>query len=173
MLDNIILSGLIIFIARTFHITIATLRLMMVTRGRWLQAAFFGFFEAFIFAITITQVAQNLSHIGNLIGYSAGFSAGLLLGSVVERKLLVGFSTMNIVSSYKSHSIAEALRDAGFGATESWGRGSEGDVGIVRTVLRRRELEQVTAIVIQTDPASFVTVEETRTVRRGHMGLIR
>lgn len=173
MIQSIVLSALLVFVARVLNVTISTLRTLMMTRGRKLLAAFLGFFEALLFALIISQVVQNLDNVWNLVGYSAGFSVGILLGLEIEGWLAVGYATVNVVSSFKAHDVAEAIRQAGFGATESRGFGSESEVGLVRAVVPRREIEAVSKIVSEVDPASFVTIEDTAAVRRGHLGILR
>jgi uncharacterized protein YebE (UPF0316 family) len=173
MLDNVILSAVLIFFARVLHITLSTLRVLLVTRGKKFVSAGMGFFEALLFALTISVVVQNLGNVWNLVGYSAGFSGGILMGLAIEERLAMGYATVNVVSSQKSHEIAEAIREAGLGATESWGQGWDGEVGLVRTVVRRREVSLVSTIANETDPSSFMTVEQTMAVRRGYLGLTR
>ena len=173
MLENFIVSAVLIFLARLVNITLSTVRTLMMTRGHRLVSAVMGFFEALLFAVIISEVVQNLDNVWNLVGYSAGFSGGILLGMMVEERLVTGYATVNVVSSFQAHKVAEAIRGAGFGATESWGRGSEGEVGLVRAVVPRREVTAVSKVVNEADPTSFVTVEETRAVWRGYLNLLR
>lgn len=173
MLTEILLSALLIFFARVLNISISTIRTLLMTRGDRVWSAVMGFFEALIFAVVFAQIIKDLNNVWNLVGYSAGFSAGILLGIEIERRLVRGYATVHVVSTHQAHTVAEAIRQAGFGATESWGSGSEGQVGIVRAVVPRRELTLVTNLVNEADPASFVTVEDTLAVRRGHLGLMR
>lgn len=172
MLGNVFVTAVLIFFARVLNITIATLRTLVMTRGLRVLSAVLGFFEALIFAIVISQVVQDLSNVWNLVSYSAGFAGGILVGLAVEERLAMGYATLNVVSSHQAHVVAEAIRQAGFGATESWGHGSEGRVGLVRTVVNRREVSRISRVITEADPASFVTIEETRSVWRGHLGMM-
>lgn len=172
MPDSVIAGALLIFVARVLSIAISTVRTVMMTRGRKLSSTILGFFEALLFALTIGQVVQNLGNPWNLVGYSAGFAGGVLLGLAIEERLAMGYATVNIVSSRKAHEVAEAVRKEGFGATESWGQGSEGEVGLVRTVVTRRQVRRVSDLVNDVDPSSFITIEDTLAVRRGYLGLM-
>lgn len=172
MIESVILSAALIFVARVINIAISALRTLFMTRGMKSLAVVFGFFEALLFAVTISQVVQDLGNVWNLAGYSAGFAAGLLLGMIIEDRLAIGYVTVNVVSSHHARELAEAIREAGFGATESRGQGSEGEVGIVRVVVARRKVEEVSEIANRVDPGCFLTVEPTMTVRRGYLGFI-
>jgi uncharacterized protein YebE (UPF0316 family) len=173
MMTNLILGALLIFLARVLNIAISTLRILMMARGRRLITGVLGFFEALLFALTISVVVQDLNNVWNLMGYSLGFAGGIVVGLAIEERLAMGFATVNVVSSNRGHDVAEAIREAGFGATETTGQGSEGTVGLVRTVVPRRYVKQVSDIANRADAASFVTVEETVAVRRGTLGLMR
>lgn len=173
MLENVFVAALLIFLARVLNITLATMRTLVMTRGLRVVSAVLGFFEALIFAVVISQVVQDLGNVWNLVSYSAGFAGGILVGLTIEQRLAMGYATLNIVSSHKAHEVAEAIRQAGFGATESWGHGSEGRVGLVRTVVNRREVSRISDVINKADPASFVTIEETRSVWRGHLGMMQ
>lgn len=170
---TMLLSAALIFAARTINIAIGTLRLLLMARGRKYASALAGFAEALLFTVTIGQVIQNLNNVANIIGYSAGFAAGVLVGMFIEDRFMISFATVNVVSSQRSHEVAEAIRDAGYGATEMFGHGSEGKVGLVRAVVSRTVVNDLMTVINKADPASFVTVEETRAVRRGHISLMR
>lgn len=163
----------IIFVLRVIGVTLATIRVLIMTRGKKLVAASIGFFEVLVYALAIGQVVNNLSNVWNLMGYSFGFSVGTLVGMWLEERLALGYASVRIVSKYKGHAVADAVRGAGYGATVEWGQGRSGAVGLVVATVRRREVEAVCALADQVDPSAFVTVEETRTIRRGYMRIAR
>jgi uncharacterized protein YebE (UPF0316 family) len=91
----------------------------------------------------------------------------------LEEHLALGYASVRIVSKYKGYEIANAIRDAGYGATAEWGQGRDGAVALVVVTVRRKEIDSVCALADQVDPKAFVTVEETRTIRRGYMRIAR
>ncbi len=168
--DNALLGALAIFAMRTLSITLATIRYLIMGRTKKLLVVVIAFIEALAFAITFGQVAQDLSNLWNLGAYCLGFASGTWVGMLIEEQMATGFATVDIISMGKSLPIAEAIRAAGFGATRSSGEGSSGTVGLVRAVVRRRDVPQILAIVQEVDPRAFVTVEEVRSVSRGFLG---
>jgi uncharacterized protein YebE (UPF0316 family) len=168
--DNVLLGALMIFVVRMLSIAISTMRILIMGRSSKVLVAFLASIEALAFAVTFGQVAQNLSNIWNLGAYCLGFAAGTWVGVLIEERVGQGFATVNIVSMGHSLPIAQAIREAGFGATRSSGEGERGTVGLVRTVIRRRDVARIVNIVQELDAKAFVTVEETRSVTRGFLG---
>jgi uncharacterized protein YebE (UPF0316 family) len=170
---QILWAVFLIFILRVIGVTLATVRVLIMTRGKKLLSASIGFFEVLVYALAIGQVVNNLSNVWNLASYSFGFAVGTLVGMWLEERLALGFASVRIVSKYKGSAIAGAIRDAGYGATVEWGQGRSGAVGLVVAAVRRKEVGAVTALADKIDPDAFVTVEETRTIRRGYMRIAR
>ena len=168
--DNVILGALAIFLIRMLSIALSTVRFLIMGRSSKLLVSGIAFIEALAFALTFGQVAQNLGNMWNLGAYCLGFAVGTWAGTLIEERVGAGFSTITIVSRGNSQQIAQAIREAGFGATRISGEGTSGTVGLVRIVVRRRDAPQITRIVLEVDPKAFVTVEETRSVWHGYLG---
>ncbi|MBE2198380.1 MAG: hypothetical protein IAE79_07190 [Anaerolinea sp.] len=160
-----------IFTLRVIGVTLSTVRVLVMLRGRKLASMVMGFFEVLVYVIAIGQVVNNLSNIWNILGYCLGFSAGTLAGMWLDERTVIGFATVRIISRLKGTHVAEALRAAGYGATIEWGMGREGRVGMVLTIVRRQEVEDVCKLAEGIDTQVFVTVEATQAVRRGYMHL--
>ncbi len=172
-ITEVLVAAFIIFVLRVIGVTLATLRVLLMTRGYKLPAASIGFFEVLVYVLAIGQVVQNLSNLWNLFGYCFGFSVGTLLGMWLEGRMALGYATVRVVSVERADAIANAIRKAGYGATEGWGHGAKGLIGTVKTVVRRKDVDEVCDLITQTDPNAFVTVEETRWVSRGYMRIAR
>ena len=48
-----------------------------------------------------------------LLSYCLGFSAGTLLGMLLEERIAIGFATIRVISPNQSQQVAEAIRNAG------------------------------------------------------------
>jgi len=160
-----------IFLLRVIGVSLSTVRVLVMLRGKKLAAIVMGFFEVLVYVIAIGQVVNNLSNVWNILGYCLGFSVGTLAGMWLDERTASGFSTVRVVSRYNVQHIAEVIRDAGYGATVEWGYGREGSVGMVLTIVRRQEVDEVCRLADEIDPRAFVSIDETRAVRRGYMHL--
>jgi uncharacterized protein YebE (UPF0316 family) len=163
----------LIFTLRIIGVTLATIRVLIMMRGKKALSASIGFFEVLVYVLAIGPVVNNLSNVWNLLGYCLGFAMGTLVGMWLEERLALGHATVRIVSRYKGNAVANAIRDAGYGATIEWGQGRDGAVGLVVATVRRKEVGSVCALADDVDPNAFVTVEEARTIRRGYMRIAR
>jgi uncharacterized protein YebE (UPF0316 family) len=153
---EIVLNVLFIFVLRVLGVSLSTVRFLLMTRGRKLLSAVFGFFQTLVYAVAIGKVVQDLNNIPNLMSYCLGFSVGTLLGMWLEERIAIGFAT-----------------DAGYGATEGVAHGKEGTVGTVKTVVRRRDVETVCEIIYRCAPDAFITIEDTQKVKHGHLRVAR
>ena len=164
---EVIGTALGIFALRVIGNMLTTLRLLMNSRGRAEVSFFIAIVESLIFAFALGIVVTNLDSILNLMAYSVGFATGGYLGLQVEKLFLPDFVEMTIISVEKGHQLAEAIREAGMGATETEAHGGKGDVTMVRSVIERHDLRKCMMIVHQIDDTAFVTTTHLRGTQRG------
>jgi uncharacterized protein YebE (UPF0316 family) len=163
-----LLSALLIFALRLSDMTLDTLRLLFVLRGRKLLAGLVGFAQATIFIVALSTVLSNLDNVWNIVGYAGGFAAGIVVGMTLEERMALGFSRMQIISPAKGQAVAEALRGAGYAVTTMTGMGKDGMVLVVSATLRRKDVGPARAVAEAADPSAFVTVEDVRPLARGY-----
>jgi uncharacterized protein YebE (UPF0316 family) len=160
---------LLIFGLRIIDVSLSTLRMLMIMRGRKLIAPMIGVVEVLVWIFAVGNAIRYLESPLHLAGYAGGFATGNYVGLKVEEKLALGTAAVRILSRHGGVEIAEALRERGFGVTEFAGHGREGTVEMVYAVVRRRELRSVFEQVRIWDPDAFVTVEEPKAIQRGWM----
>lgn len=161
-------GGVLIFVLRVFEMTLGTLRILYVMRGRKFLVWIFGCLQAGIFVVAIGSVVTNLDSVWNLIGYAAGFATGNVVGMFVEGRLAVGHTRLHIISPRRGAAIAEHLREGGYAVTEIPARGMDGMVTMLECSVRRREAVKVDQLIRDVDETAFVTAEDVRPVRRGY-----
>jgi uncharacterized protein YebE (UPF0316 family) len=162
-----LLSAGLIFVLRVTDMTLDTLRVLFVMRGRKPIAWILGFFQAAVFVIAITFVLRDLTNVLNIIGYAAGFATGVVVGMTIEERLAIGHIHMRIISSRRGSRIAERVREEGYAVTEVPARGKDGTVTMLNCSVLRRNVERVRGMVNEIDPEAFITSEDIRPVRRG------
>jgi uncharacterized protein YebE (UPF0316 family) len=156
----------LIFLARIVDVSLQTIRIVSISRGiRWL-APLVGFFEVLIWLLAIGQIMKTVSHPVAYIAYAAGFATGTAIGQSIERRLTLGMVIVRVITPpHDGPGLCQKLRDQGFGFTAVPGRGSEGPVEIILTVVRRQFLQQVLALVRATLPDAFFSIEEVTSAR--------
>jgi uncharacterized protein YebE (UPF0316 family) len=161
------LGAAFIFFLRVLDMSLDTMRVLFVMRGKKQFAWVFGFFQALIFVAAISTVLANLDNPLNLIGYAAGFATGIVLGMFIEERLAIGHILMNIVSPRRGSAIADNLRANGYAVTEIPARGKDGMVTLLNVSVLRKNVDAVRTLANETDPQAFITAEDVRPVRRG------
>lgn len=161
------LSALMIFGLRVIDMTLDTLRVLVVMRGKKKIAWVLGFFQASVFVVAIGTVLRNLDNPLNIIGYAAGFATGNVVGMFIEEKLAIGHTMISIVSPRRGSAIADNLRNNGYAVTEIAARGKDGMVTLLNCNVLRRSVSAVRSLVNDIDQEAFITVEDVRPIRRG------
>lgn len=161
------LAALTIFAMRVTDMSMDTLRVLFVMRGRKGIAWVLGFFQSMIYIIAITTVLSQLKNPLNIVGYAAGFATGNVIGMLIEERLAIGHIHLWIISPRLGVAMAQFLRDQGYGVTEIPARGKDGMVSVLSVSVLRKDVQHVEMLVHEKDPDAFMTSEDVRPVRRG------
>jgi uncharacterized protein YebE (UPF0316 family) len=162
-----VVSGLIIFLLRICDMALDTIRVLFVVRGKKKLAWVLGFFQSLIFILAISSVLANANNWLNVLGYAAGFATGNVVGMFIEERMALGHIHLTIYSSTRGSAVAEALRKDGYAVTEVAGRGKDGTVTVLHCSVLRKQVDAVETVVLEEDPAAFITTADVRQVRRG------
>lgn len=161
---DLVIDLVIIFTLRLLDVGMATVRIVLLGRGRRGPAAALGFVEALIWVIAITRVLGGVDDPARMVAFALGFAAGTYMGSVVEEWLALGQTLVRIVAPVRTDPVAPLLRAKGYGATVVNGDGLTGDVRVTFCVVPRKEVYTVTRLIHEANPAAYVTVDQTSTV---------
>ncbi len=157
----------LIFLARICDVSVGTLRIMFIGRGKKAIAPFLGFFEVLIWLIAISQIMQHLTMAFYYVAYAAGYATGTFVGMYIEEKLAVGMILVRVVSGKDPAGLVESLAAGGYGVTNVPAQGARGPVNLVYTIIKRSDLAQVAGIITRFDPRIFYTIEDVRCVKEG------
>jgi uncharacterized protein YebE (UPF0316 family) len=156
-----------ILLLRATDITMSTLRMFSVRRGRRLAVWLLGFFQALLFVTAVSAVLSQLGNLLNLLAFSAGFATGNVLGITIDSWLSPGKSLVRIYSSARGEELVHELRSLGHGATIVSGKGRDGTVSMIHCTIPRRQVHKVKQQVIAHDPQAYLSVENVRQLRGG------
>jgi uncharacterized protein YebE (UPF0316 family) len=158
---------IIVFFARVSDVTLGTLRIIFISRGKRNLAPLLGFVEVFIW---ITVVAQIVSHAHNILAYlayAAGFATGAFVGMYIEDRLAIGTQIVRTIVQNNSQELIGNLHYAGYGVTSVDGQGVNGPVNLIYTIVLRKNLPDVLAIIHRTHPHAFLSIEDLRSTQAG------
>jgi uncharacterized protein YebE (UPF0316 family) len=158
---------IIIFLLRIVDVSLAIVRTLLVVRNVKLVVPLIAVVETLVWIFAVGNAIRNLSSVWHLMGYATGFAVGNLVGMWIEEKLAFGYATVRIITRGGDGRVATALRARGFGVSEFVGRGREGEIELLFSVVRRRDVKGVRQHVSQLDPDAFLMIEEPRAIERG------
>lgn len=169
--DNDIFSWvilpLLIFASRIVDVTIGTIRIIFVSRGKKNLAPLLGFFEVLVWITAISQIMKHLDNVACYFAYAGGFAAGTFIGMILEEKLAIGMLVVRVILVKDDCQLRERLYNAGFGVTVVDAQGANGEVKIVYTIIKRKDLNEVLDIITKCNSKAFYSIEDARTVNQG------
>jgi uncharacterized protein YebE (UPF0316 family) len=151
-----------IFLARVTDVSIGTMRLICVTRGRRPAAVVLGFFEVLIWVTAVSKVLSDLDRWANILAYAGGFATGSALGMWIEQKVAMGMQVVTFFSRGRAHAVAERLRFADYVVTALEGSGRDGPVAMCMAIVPRRRTEELVELAREIDPDVHITIEDVR-----------
>lgn len=158
---------LIVFLARICDVSLGTLRIVFVSKGKKILAPLLGFFEVLIWIVVISQIIKNVNSVICYFAYAGGYATGNFIGMYIEERIAIGVQIIKIFSSKNLHPLQKELSDAGFGTTLIEGGGSSGKVDILYVVINRKSFETTEKILMRFDPSLFYVIEDIRSAKSG------
>lgn len=164
---SVFLTGLAIFIARIFDVSVGTVRTIVTVQGRTAIAFFLAVFEVTIWITVVSAVISQVKEVPILIiFYSLGYATGNVVGIIVERRLAFGMIILKVFSLKCGQQLANVFRDTGQPVTVFTGEGKYGPVLELYLACRRRDLKWMIPKIHEMDEDAFYVVEQARDVSK-------
>ncbi|MBI5551905.1 MAG: DUF2179 domain-containing protein [Desulfobacterales bacterium] len=165
--SNILLTGLVIFVARICDVSIGTVRTIITVQGRTAIAFFLATFEIMIWVLVASAVINQVREQPILvIFYALGYATGNVVGILVERKLAFGLIILRVITRDACKVLSDRLRQQGQPVTVFRGEGMTGPVDELYIACRRRDLSWILAEVREIDPTAFYVIEQARDISK-------
>ncbi len=160
-----VILPVLIFLARLTDVSLSTLRIVLVTMGKRNIAPLIGFIEAFIWLLAIGQIMQNLTNIMSYLAYAGGFAMGTYLGMWIEQKIALGMVMVRIITGKTADSLVFKLKETNYRFTHVKAEGKYGDVGVIFSIVKRKNLPKFLQLINTQNPNAFYTIENIRHVQ--------
>ncbi len=154
----------IIFFARITDVTIGTLRIVFITRGKRLIATLLGFSEVFVWLLIVSQVISNMDNVFNFLAYAGGYACGNYVGVYVENKLAIGNLLVRIITRKPAKQLINYFMLNKMHFTNIPAEGNTGAVNVLFTVIKRRNLNEILKQIKTYNPHAVYTIEDVRDV---------
>ena len=158
----------LIFFARVFDVSLATLRIALISRGQRRLAPLIGFLEILVWLVALGQVVQHLDRPINYLAYAGGYATGTWFGLMLDEKLALGLLGVRVITGKDAKGLIKRLGEQRFGVTSVAARGLAGRVRLIFTVVRRRDLRRLLDLVRRESPEAFVSVTDVRLASEGY-----
>jgi len=162
-----VLLPILIFMARVCDVTLDTIRIMLLSKGKRTLVPILGFFQMLIWLLAIRQIFLNLSNIACYLAFAGGFATGTYVGMIIEERLAIGYELIRIITRKEASELIEAFKVNGFGVTTVDAKGARGDVNIIYTIASRKKINKIVELIKKFNPKAFYTIEDIRPAKEG------
>ncbi|MGD9677491.1 MAG: DUF2179 domain-containing protein [Vulcanibacillus sp.] len=151
---------LIILVIQISYVSLFTLRMIFMIKGRKNLAALISVIEVTINIIALSLVLDRLSNPIYLLAYSLGYGVGILVGSKIEEILALGHVTVQVITQNVESNISVKLRERGYGVTSWPAKGRDGDRLVLHVLTKRRNMKILVQTINEIDSRAFVISHE-------------
>ncbi|RXZ84282.1 DUF2179 domain-containing protein [Paenibacillaceae bacterium] len=149
------------------YVSMFTLRLILVIKGRRGAASFLAMAEVFVYLFGLNLVLQNLDNPFNMAAYCIGFGIGVYLGSRIEEYLALGYLVVQVIVDSLAVELPNKLRDLGYGVTSWPADGRDGKRLVMQVLVKRSNEKRLMDSIKQLAPKAFVISHEPKQFKGG------
>lgn len=163
------LELLMILIAKVVEVSLTTLRMVFISKGEKTFASVIGFIEVTIWLKVASVVLVNINdYPAKMFVYALGFAIGSYIGLMIEDKLGLGYSQIQVIADIDdSEILAGAIRNLGRAVTTTKGKGKDSEKAILFTYAKRKDKDEILNEIEKLKINSVITVSETQKVYGG------
>jgi uncharacterized protein YebE (UPF0316 family) len=172
MNSSVVITFILIVLARITDVTLDTLRTASIVQGRRLFSSILGFFEAVIYICAVAQVLLHMDHRVYAIAYGLGYALGTFLGITIEQYLAFG-QQLAALFTRKGLQVGEALAAAGYRVAEVRGYVRDGEVTILYVEVPRKRARRLIRDAGAVDSTCFCVLNDVRLAAYAPRGMGR
>lgn len=171
MIDTALLFLCIkVFFARIMDVSLGTIRIMLVGKGKSTMAFFVAFIEVFIWFMIARDVLTNDVNLIVGVAYALGYASGTFLGITLTNKFSKGNFGVQVITSNQDDTIIQKLRDEGYGVSVSDIKGKDEQPKYMLFIeINKKNFEHLQSLIKELDKNAFVVVNETKYVQNGYI----
>ena len=160
---------LLIIVINVTYMTLTTLRLIMVIKGYTKVASILSMVEVFVYLIGLTMVLDEISNPWNMAAYCFGWGLGVYVGSLIERRLALGYVLFEIIVDAAEFEIVSQLRERGYGVTSWFPDGKDGRKLCMTVIAKRKNEKNLRAVISLMWPKAFIVSYEPNKLNGGFL----
>lgn len=151
---------LFVFIAMAIFVSLNTIRVILMIRGKTAVASTLSAFENFLYMTIFAYAISDGPNMFAIATASFGYAAGVLIGSKVEKKLNMGHLVVQIIADGELKTLIEGLRESRFAITNWKVQGLEGEKEMLYLLVKKKRYYDLESRIKELKPNSFIVVTE-------------
>jgi len=165
----------LIFLLKAIEVSIATLRIILISKGYRRYGTILSFFEVLLWTFVASRVIMSMMDAPiKGIMYSLGFSLGVYVGSRIESYIAMGRVLIQaIVSKEQSDQITGSLRDKGYAVTTMEAQGRDSQKSVLMIFAKRRGKEEIISEIHRIDETAMIITNDVTYLQGGTIAAAR
>lgn len=165
-----ILLYLVILVVKVFEVSLATLRIVLITKDERVKGAFIGFFEVIIWVIVVSTVLTDITEDPfKVVVYAFGFAIGNFVGSKLENMFAIGDANVEVIThKLDGKKMAKHLRANGLAVTSVNAYGMNDKREILFMHVPRKRIKQTVELVRGFEQDVVITVHDIKPIYGGY-----
>lgn len=161
---------LLILVVKIIEVTLATTRIVLITKGEKLKGALIGFFEVIIWLLLVSTVLKDISSDPiKILIYALGYAIGNYVGTSFEQRLGVGTVRVEaIVKEEDGTELVNTLRDNGFAVTVLEGEGMNHKRQVLIMHIKRKRTNELVNLIKGLQDNVVITIHEVKPIYGGY-----
>lgn len=159
-----------IFFINFAYVTLNTLRFMLTMKGYRILAPLMSMVEITIYILGLSMVLDRLDNPINLLTYALGYAIGISVGIKIEDKLALGYIMVTVIlptNTDQEASLPRVLRKNGYGVTQSYGEGLEGERMVLEILSPRNTERTLYTLIKEIEERAFIISYEPKYISGG------
>ena len=164
-----------ILVFKIIEVSMATLRIVLITKDERLIGALIGFFEVVLWVILVSTVLSNITEDPiKVVIYAIGFAIGNYVGSKIENYIAIGTTNIEaIVFKQDGNQLSTELRSRGFAVTTVDAHGMNSEREILYIHLPRKKVCNAVSVIKSIQDNVVITINDIKPVYGGYRTLRR
>lgn len=152
------------------YVALNTIRFMLTMKGYRILAPLLSMIEITIYILGLSMVLDRLDNPINLFAYALGYAIGISVGIKIEDKLALGYMMVTVIlptNTDQEKSLPRVLRDNGYGVTQSYAEGLEGERMVLEILSPRKTERTLYRLIKEIEERAFIISYEPKYISGG------
>ena len=167
---NSIVLYILILVLKTIEVSLATLRIVLITKDERLKGAIIGFFEVVLWVILVSTVLTDITTDPiKVVIYALGFAIGNFVGSKLENYLAIGTTNIEaIVLKEHGKELSKMLRTIGLAVTSVEAYGMNNKREILYLHVPRKQVNETVKLIKSFQHNVVITINDIKPIYGGY-----